>query len=150
MRHPLHPALVHFPVSCWSLAVAADLSSLWFGEAAWRWSAGLLAVGGVTASAAMVAGMMELSYIPEGTPMRDTWRHMAAMMMAFTFFCARLVLRLHHLQPLAPDTASLILDAIGFCTLAVGGWIGGRLVYGHGVGRGQPRTADQPNNDNGE
>ncbi|WP_343251093.1 DUF2231 domain-containing protein, partial [Pseudoxanthomonas sp. KAs_5_3] len=25
MRHPLHPALVHFPIACWSLATAGDL-----------------------------------------------------------------------------------------------------------------------------
>lgn len=135
MRHPLHPALVHFPVACWSLAVATDVASLWFGEAAWRWSGGLLAVGCTMALAAMLAGMMELPRVPEGAAMRDAWAHMGAMLAAFTFFTARLLLRLDHLQPLAPDAISFALDAAGFLTLAVGGWFGGRLVYGHSVGR---------------
>lgn len=134
MRHPLHPALVHFPVTCWSLAVATDVASLWLGEAAWHWSGGLLAVGCAMALVAMLAGMMELSRVPEGAPMRDAWVHMGAMLTAFTFFVVRLVLRLDHLQPMAPDAASLALDAGGFLALAVGGWFGGRLVYGHGVG----------------
>lgn len=134
MRHPLHPALVHFPVACWSLAVATDLASLWLGEAAWRWSGGLLAVGCTMALAAMLAGMMELSRVPEGAAMRDAWAHMGAMLTAFTFFMARLLLRLDHLHPLAPDTVSFALDAGGFLALAVGGRFGGRLVYGHGVG----------------
>lgn len=135
MRHPLHPALVHFPIACWSLAVIADFASLWFGEAAWRWSGGLLAVGCTMALAAMLAGLMELPRVPEGPAMRDTYLHMSVMLIAFALFVTRLLLRLDHLQPLAPDTVSLLLDAGGFLALAIGGWLGGRLVYGHGIGR---------------
>ncbi|WP_374012543.1 DUF2231 domain-containing protein [Pseudoxanthomonas koreensis] len=135
MRHPLHPALVHFPVACWSLAVAADVASLWLGQAAWQWSAGLLAVGGAMALVAMLAGMAELPRIPEGAPMRDAWVHMSAMLAAFCLFTARLLLRLDQLQPLAPDPLALALDGGGFIALVIGGWFGGRLVYGHGIGQ---------------
>lgn len=135
MRHPLHPALVHFPVACWSLAVTADFAGLWLGETAWTWSSGLLAAGCAMAVLATMAGMVELSRVPEGAPMRDAWVHMGAMLTAFTLFTARLILRLDHLQPLAPDTVSLMLDAVGLIALLVGGWFGGRLVYDHGVGR---------------
>src|SRR3546814_12668366 len=107
MRHPLHPALGHFPVACWPLAVAADVAGLWMGETAWRWSGGLLAAGCAAAVIAMLAGMVELPRVPEGAPMRDAWVHMGAMLAAFTFFTARLLLRLDHLQPLPPDAVSL-------------------------------------------
>lgn len=137
MRHPLHPALVHFPVACWSLAAGADLAGLWLGKTAWGWSGGLLAVGCVTAVAAMLAGMAELPRVPEGAAMRDAWLHMGAMLAAFALFSTRLLLRLDHLQPLEPDAVSLMLDAGGFIALAIGGWFGGRLVYGHGVGCGR-------------
>ncbi|MGH8540414.1 MAG: DUF2231 domain-containing protein [Stenotrophobium sp.] len=135
MRHPLHPALVHFPVACWSLAVLADFASLHFGEAAWSWSGGLLAIGCVMAVVAMLAGMVELVRVPEGAALRDAWWHMGLMLAALTLFAARLLLRLDHLKPLAPDAVSLLFDAGGFLTLAAGGWFGGRLVYGHGIGR---------------
>lgn len=135
-RHPLHPALVHFPVACWSLAVAADFAGLWFGEAAWRWSGGLLAIGCTMALAAMVAGLIELSRVPEGAAMRDAYLHMGAMLVALTLFGTRLLLRLDHLQALEPNAVSLLLDAGGFLALTVGGWLGARLVYSHGVGRG--------------
>ncbi|WP_193175298.1 DUF2231 domain-containing protein [Oricola nitratireducens] len=135
MRHPLHPALVHFPVACWSLVVVADFTGLWLGQTAWSWSGGLLAAGCAMAFLAMLAGLVELSRVPEGAPMRDAWAHMGAMLTAFTFFTARLILRLDHLQLFAPDTVSFVLDAGGFIALAVGGWFGGRLVYGHGIGR---------------
>lgn len=135
MRHPLHPAIVHFPVATWSLAVATDFASLVFGELAWQWSAPLLAVGCLTALAAMLTGMLELARIPEGPALKDTWVHMAAMLTAFCFFLASLILRLEELQPQAPNMAVLATDAIGFIALAFGGYMGGRLVYGHGVGR---------------
>lgn len=137
MRHPLHPALVHFPIACWSLAVATDFAGIHFGAAAWRWSGGLLAVGCAMALVAMVAGMVELARIPEGAALHDAWVHMGVMLLAFALFVTRLLLRLDHLQLLAPDTISLLLDAGGFLALAVGGWFGGRLVYGHGVGSGR-------------
>ena len=136
MRHPLHPALVHFPVACWSLAVAADFASLHFGAAAWAWSGGLLAVGCAMAVVAMLAGLLELARVPEGVAMRDTYLHMSAMLVALLLFATSLLLRLDHLKPLAPNVASLLLDTGGFLALAVGGWLGGKLVYGHGVGRG--------------
>lgn len=136
MRHPLHPALVHFPVACWSLAVAADFASLHFGAAAWAWSGGLLAVGCAMAVVAMLAGLLELARVPEGVAMRDAYLHMSAMLVALLLFATSLLLRLDHLKPLAPNVASLLLDTGGFLALAAGGWLGGKLVYGYGVGRG--------------
>lgn len=133
-RHPLHPALVHFPIACWTLAVAADVGSLWLGEYAWRWSGGLLAVGCAIALAAVAAGLMELARVAEGAAMRDAYLHMTAMLLAFMLFSGRLLLRLDQLQPLAPNAVSLLLDLGGFAALALGGWLGGRLVYHHGVG----------------
>ncbi|MDY0066533.1 MAG: DUF2231 domain-containing protein [Steroidobacteraceae bacterium] len=135
MRHPLHPAIVHFPVACWSLAVAADFASLWCGETAWRWSSGLLVVGCAMAAPAMLTGLLELQHVPEGAAMRDAYAHMTAMLTAFALFTTRLLLRLEHRQPLPPDTVALMLDAAAFLALTAGGWLGGRLVYGHGVGR---------------
>lgn len=151
MRHPLHPAVVHFPVACWSLATASDFASLWLGETAWQWSAGLLAVGCGMAVLALVAGLIELVRVPEGDALRDAYLHMAAMLTAFALFTARLLLRQEGLQPLPPDGVALVLDALGFTALAVGGWLGGRLVYGHGVGRDLNQTLDSiaPRTDRG-
>ncbi len=134
-RHPLHPAVVHFPIACWSLATAADFAGLWFGEAAWRWSAGLLAVGCVMAVAAMVAGLVELARVPDGEAMRDAYAHMGAMLVALALFGTRLVLGLDDFRPLAPDAVALLLDACGFASLVVGGWLGAKLVYSHGIGQ---------------
>lgn len=84
---------------------------------------------------AMMAGLIELPRIPEGRPMRDTYLHIIAMLAAFTFFTTRLLLRQDSFQPLPPDTLSLVLDGCGFLSLVFGGWLGGKLVYEHGIGR---------------
>ncbi|WP_397474188.1 DUF2231 domain-containing protein [Pusillimonas sp.] len=136
-RHPLHPALVHFPIACWTLATLADFTGLWLGEIAWRWSSGLLAVGCTMAVAAMAAGLIELARVPEGQPMRDAYVHMGAMVVAWVLFISRLVRGLDSFQPVAPDAISLLLDAGGFVFLLAGGWLGAKLVYQHGVGRAQ-------------
>nr|WP_233208818.1 DUF2231 domain-containing protein [Marortus luteolus] len=82
----------------------------------------------------ILTGLLELSRAPEGAPMQDAYWHMAAMLLALTLFTTRLLLRVDHLQIVAPNTASLWIDATGFLSLTVGGWLGGRLVYEHGVG----------------
>lgn len=136
MRHPLHPALVHFPIACWSLAAAADFVSLFFGTTTWRWTDGLLAIGCVTALVAMVAGLVEVVRIAdEVDAMRDVIIHAGAMIAALLLFAIRLMQGPYGLQPVAPNTLSFVLDAAGFIALFIGGWCGGRLVYVHGVGR---------------
>ena len=125
---------MHFTFSCWTLAVVADVSSLWLGEAAWHWSAGLLTVGCLMAIVAASAGLFELSRVPEGAAMRHAYWHMSLMLLALAIFSTRLLLRLDHFSALPPDHLSLAMDAGGFFILIVGGWLGGVLVYGYGVG----------------
>jgi len=139
MRHPLHPALVHFPVACWSLATAADLASMYWGEPAWRFAGGLLIVGTLAAVPAMLAGFYELTALPDDdAAIADVYRHMGAMLGALTLYTLSLLLRLDHTTLLAPGTLAMACSASGFICLSVGGWLGGRLVYGHRLGGEAP------------
>lgn len=135
MRHPLHPALVHFPVACWSLATAADLASIRFGQPAW-WLAGvLMAIGLVCAVPAMVAGFMELIRLPDDSPaITDVNRHMYMVMAAFSLYAVSLLLRLQGTTLHAPGMPAMALGIAGFACLAIAGWLGGKLVYGHRLG----------------
>ena len=83
----------------------------------------------------MMAGLVELVGVPEGLAMRDAYWHMAAMTLAFSLFNTRLLLGLKNFHPIEPNAVLLWLDTAGFVALAVGGWLGVRLVYGHGVGQ---------------
>lgn len=113
----------------------ADFTGLFVGESAWGWAFGLLGVGCGMGVLAMLAGLLELSRVQEGLPLRDTYWHMSAMLLAFTLFTTRLLVGQDQWRPLAPDTVALCLDAAGFICLVVGGWLGGYLVYGHGIGQ---------------
>ena len=135
MSHPLHPALVHFPIACWSLATAADMASLWFGEPAWRLAGVLLVLGTLIALAAMATGFIELMKVGAEHPAsRDLNRHVLLMLTAGCLYATSLVLRLQGTALTQPDTVDLGLSVAGFLVLGVGGWFGGKLVYGHGVG----------------
>lgn len=135
MGHPLHPALVHFPIACWSLATIADLASLQWGEPAWKLAGALLAIGTLAALAAMAGGFLELAKLDADHPaMRDANRHMLLAMTAWSLYAASLFLRLDGMTLLRPDPVDIGLGVAGFGVLAVAGWFGGKLVYRHGVG----------------
>lgn len=137
MKHPLHPALVHFPIACWSLATATDVASLFWGATASQWSAGLLTVGSITALVAMTAGMLEMAKVPEGPALNTLWAHMGLMSTAFIFYLVSLLMRVEDMQALPPDLLHIILSCLGFVCLAIGGFLGGKLVYHHGIGQEQ-------------
>jgi uncharacterized membrane protein len=135
MRHPLHPALVHFPVACWSLGTAADLAGLRWGAPAWQLGGLLLAVGVLSALVAMLAGFYELTKLAEGSPAwRDVYLHMGAALAAASLYACALLLRWQDGALTPPGAPCIALDLAGFAALAVAGWLGGRLVYGHRLG----------------
>lgn len=135
MRHPLHPALVHFPIACWSLASAADLASFYIGQPAW-WLAGvLMTIGLACAIPAMIAGFVELMRLPEDSAaIKDVNRHMTMVMAAFSLYMASLLMRVESMTLHAPDTIAVALSLAGFVCLGIAGWLGGKLVYGHRLG----------------
>lgn len=135
MRHPLHPALAHFPIACWSLASASDLASLYLGQPAW-WLAGvLMGIGLACAIPTMIAGFMELMRLPEDSAaIKDVNRHMIMVMAAFSLYLASLLMRIDAMVLHAPGMLAMALSLGGFVCLGVAGWLGGKLVYGHRLG----------------
>ena len=135
MKHPLHPALVHFPVACWSLATLADLASLHWGAPAWRFAGIAMGIGTVAGLATMATGLLEFSKIDDAYPaLHDANWHMLLAMSAWTCYAASLFLRLDGRVLVLPNAFALGLSVVGFMTLLATGWFGGKLVYTHGVG----------------
>jgi uncharacterized membrane protein len=135
VSHPLHPALVHFPIAGWSLATAADVASLWLGEPAWRFAAVSMAIGCIVALATMAAGLWEFAKLRDGHPALPVAnRHMLFALAAFCAYATSLLLRWSQGELHAPAAAAIAASIAGFVLLGVTGWLGGQLVYAHGVG----------------
>jgi len=136
--HPLHPALVHFPVVCWTAVPVLDLVYLLTRSPAW-WQAGFvcLAVGVAMGLLAMCAGFMDLMAIPgdhPGEPVAQ--RHMLLMGSAWSVYVLVLVLHPLHGEPTSQQVwIDLSLSVGGFLLLAAGAYAGARLVYDFGIGR---------------
>lgn len=135
--HPLHPLLVHFPIALWASVSLWDLlalvrgDSLWWAMAFWSLIAGL-----VLAVPAALAGLADFVALGPSHPAdRIANLHLATMLGAAG---------LYGLSAFARDgpgvlagadrTLALVTALGGLALVAVGGWLGGQLVYRFGVG----------------
>jgi uncharacterized membrane protein len=135
MSHPIHPLIVHFPIACWSLVTIGD-GLMFFG---WALSFaplinGMLLMGCIFALVAMLAGLYELLRLHI---MEDVQQvvdcHMYAAVVTLCFYSISLFIRWNGGVPM-PSVWALLGSFLGFVSLIVTGWYGGRLVYQYGVG----------------
>jgi len=133
LGHPLHPAIVHFPVAGWTAAVVTDaLYAALHDPMWWHISLWVLIVGTVSALGAMTAGFIDLIALPPGEPVqRRALRHMYVMSSAWTIYLIDLLVRYLGI----PGWAGLAISAVGFLTLLAGTHFGAQLVYDLGVGQ---------------
>lgn len=130
--HPLHPALVAFPLGLLLLMPVWDLSAVVLGArdaavvAYWSELAGL-ALGAVAA----VAGLVDLVRLSDNTAQPTALRHAGSALTALSFFGVAFALRGHG-DPLRVSV--VVLDSLGALTLGVTGWLGGHLVFHYAVG----------------
>lgn len=133
--HPVHPALVHFPLG---LLLTATLTDLAWLAVAWpepRFAALLMAFGLAAALPAMAAGLYDFRRLDE-VQVPHALRHMSAMTSAWLAYAVALYLRRDALAGVAePSTASIAIGLAGAAALGLGGWLGGELVYRYGAGR---------------
>lgn len=135
--HPLHPALVHFPVVCWTVTPAFyGVYLLGRDLAFWHYAFWCNALGVVIALLAMTAGFMDLMTIPPGYAQAVGQKHMLLMATAWCIYTLVLVI-----CPAGAAPTSLLawsglgLSLAGFTLLAVGAYSGARLVYDFGIGQ---------------
>jgi uncharacterized membrane protein len=136
LGHPIHPMLIHFPIVFWTVAtgaygwVAFDGNELAVMLAKFANGGGLL-----LAIVAMFAGALELRSIDSRSEaMQVAIWHMMAMAIVWTCFLGALLLSISTgLDPATVRLGQVGCATVGFVLMAVGGWLGGRLVYEFGV-----------------
>lgn len=131
--HPIHPVLVHFPVALWPVSLLGDIVGLWRGDPLWwQLSFWCLALGLIAALPTIAAGFIDYAWLPNDHPALGTANaHMLLMSSATIAFLVSLLVR----GGPAATTLAIAFSALGITLLVAGGWLGGTLVYRHGVGR---------------
>lgn len=132
--HPLHPMMIHFPVAALLGLVGADAGFLWTADPFWQrvalWLAGIGACGGWLAS---VAGMIDLLSVRRIRLKITAWCHAILAVMLLSLATFNWLLRYRDDYP-ELGLWGLYLSLLTALLIAMAAFLGGRLVYEHGVG----------------
>lgn len=134
--HPIHPMLIPFPLALWVFSLIADLIYFWRGNPAWEWIAFYTLAGGIIgAILAAVFGIIDYFSIRDKTVSAIAAWHARINVLALLLFAASFYLRTNNGARLVVGSLSipLVLSIIGVISITVSGWLGGELVYKHGV-----------------
>ena len=134
--HPLHPPLTDATIGTYTFAtIAGVLSVLGIAEdaaAKAMWLA--LVVGLVISAATAFTGWVDWFRISSGTPLKRTATiHGVANGAATVFFAVAAIVQHGAYADGEVATGALIATLVGFALLTVGGWLGGTIVFVHGM-----------------
>lgn len=134
---PLHPALVHFPIALLATSLLWDGLALWQHEPFWwQMSFWSLAAGLAAAVPAVITGFVDFTALPTEHPAEQLaiW-HLSVVAVAILLYLGSLAVRGSPAPPVEGHLyGAVALSVLGLIALLVGGLLGGRLVYRHGVG----------------
>jgi len=142
--HPLHPALVHFPIGLFVLSLILDIASYLEITAndVSRGAFYTMAIGVVMGAFAVAAGLADRSDIRLDHPARKTANlHMVLNLSALGLFVINLWLRSAQPEITVTPAAYLLLSLIGVGIILFSGYLGGTMVYDDGIGVGRHRRA---------
>lgn len=134
--HPTHPPLTDAAIGIYSLATAlAVLSRFGVSEENTATAWWLALVGGliVTVPTALT-GLLDWLEITVGTPLwRTATLHLSAMVTATIFFLIAALTGHGDYVDKSIANGPLLLTLAGAAFLLIGGWLGGSVVYVHGM-----------------
>jgi len=145
--HPIHPMLIPFPIGLLVFSLIADLIYLWRGNPVWEnYIAFYTLLGGIIgAAAAAIPGLIDWATLTDRAAVRIANWHARVNIIGLVIFSASFYLRTTSgaqwitSLPLLP----VILSMVGVIGLAIAGWLGGELVFRHGVAVDVP-ASEQP------
>jgi uncharacterized membrane protein len=134
--HPIHPPLTDATIGIYTFATVAalaDVVGISEKAAAHGWWLALI-LGLITTVFTALTGLIDWLDIEWGTPLwRTATFHMAVMVTATVFFGLAAIFGHDDFQAGDVTAGSFVLTAVGFGLLTVGGWLGGTIVYVHGM-----------------
>jgi uncharacterized membrane protein len=135
--HPIHPMLIPFPIALWVFSLVADVIYLWRGNPVWRdWIAFYALLGGIVGGAlAAVPGFIDWLSLKDNAVVKVANWHARLNVVALLIFVASFYLRTAGGAGLVGGsyTVPLLLSVVGVILITISGWLGGELVFRHGV-----------------
>jgi uncharacterized membrane protein len=130
-NHPIHPMIVPLPIGLWIFSLVADIIYRVYGNEVWASVAYYSMAGGIVgALLAAIPGFVDFYALKQGAVKKIAFRHMLINLSAVVLFSINFYLRTG-----APEAAApFILSIIGVGSILVSGWLGGQMVYVHGLG----------------
>jgi uncharacterized membrane protein len=133
--HPLHPALIHFPVAALFGLIATDLAYLLTGDYFWAraglWLSGIGAVGGDVSGC---AGFADLILVRQIRRVVTAWCHAILAVMLLSLATLNWLLRFSTEADVAILPWGLYISLLTGLLIAVTGFLGAQLVYEYAVG----------------
>ncbi|HJU72958.1 MAG TPA: Rieske 2Fe-2S domain-containing protein [Gemmatimonadaceae bacterium] len=127
--HPIHPALIPFPIAFLTGAFVAHAASALFGNVSLWVTGGYLTIAGVaTGGLAAIPGLLDYlrTVPPRSSGKRRATKHLLLMAGMLALFALSLAFR-NSTNPIG-ETVVLLLQGVGTLLLTIGGLLGGTLV----------------------
>ena len=135
--HPIHPMIIPFPIALWVFSLVADVIYLWRGNPVWKdWIAFYALLAGIIgAAAAAVPGLIDWLSITDKAVVKIANWHARLNVIALLIFAASFYLRTTSGSSLVSDnyTIPVALSLLGVILISISGWLGGEMVFKHGV-----------------
>src|SRR5688572_1160827 len=130
-KHPIHPMLVTIPIGLWIFSLATDLVRVAGNtDPVWPTLAFYTMAGGVIgALLAAVPGLIDLLSLPRG-PRKTAVLHMVINLTVVAMYLVNIWMRWKNPADLE---VPFWLSVAGVAFLGISGWLGGKMVYEHGV-----------------
>lgn len=129
--------LIPFPIALWVFSLVADVIYLWRGNLMWRdWIAFYTLLGGLVGGAlAAVPGLIDWLSLKDPEAVKVANWHARLNVIALLIFVASFYLRTTGGSRWVGGsyTIPVLLSVVGVILITISGWLGGELVFKHGV-----------------
>jgi uncharacterized membrane protein len=134
--HPIHPPLTDVTIGTYTFATVAGLAEvtgITQSAGAYGWWIALI-FGLIVTGPTALTGLLDWLSITRGTELWKTATlHLTAMLTATVFFALAAIFGHASYTDGNVNGGAFVLTLIGFGLLTLGGWLGGAIVFVHGM-----------------
>jgi uncharacterized membrane protein len=148
-KHPFHPMLVAIPIGLFIASFASEAISLWHGSELWRDLTFYNLIGGlIGAVVAAIPGFVDYVSLEDEKVLPLAHRHFGVNVALLSVYSVNLWVRTQSGKAIIGNSVwiPLLLSVLGMSLLGISGWLGGEMVYAHGVAVDVEEKVSESNN----